>query len=110
MSDSARFALHRPELEEALLRGEARIGALMERSRVSARANEVLVEANTEHPWVYRLVSGWVSRSRTLPDARDQCILVFLPGDLFAVKSMFVRRHTDDVVALADSVLERVHH
>src|SRR5690349_463542 len=106
MSDSARFALHRPELEEALIRGEARIGALVAGSRIPVRAGEVLVEANTDHPWIYRLVSGWISRSRTLPDARDQSILVFLPGDLFAVKSMFVRRHSDDVVALGDSLVE----
>lgn len=110
MSDSARFALHRPELQAALTRGEEKIKALMARSRFNARAKEILIEANTEHRYVYRLVSGWASRSRMLPDARDQCILVFLPGDLFAVKSMFVQRHPDDVLVLADSVLERIDH
>jgi CRP-like cAMP-binding protein len=110
MSDSARYALHRPELREPLDRGEAKIKALMAGSRITARPGELLIEANTEHRWVYRLVSGWASRSRILPDARDQCILIFLPGDLFAVKSMYVQRHMDDVIVLADSVLERIDH
>jgi CRP/FNR family transcriptional regulator, anaerobic regulatory protein len=110
MSDSARYALHRPELREPLDRGEAKIKALMAGSRTEARAGDLLIEANTEHRWVYRLVTGWASRSRILPDARDQCILVFLPGDLFAVKSMYVQRHMDDVIVLADSVLERIDH
>jgi CRP-like cAMP-binding protein len=110
MSDSARYALHRPELREPLERGEAKIKALMAGSRIEARAGELLIEANTDHRWVYRLVTGWASRSRILPDARDQCILVFLPGDLFAVKSMYVQRHMDDVIVLADSVLERIDY
>jgi CRP/FNR family transcriptional regulator len=110
MTDAARFALHRPEIEGPLERGEARIKALMAASRFDVRGGETLIEANTEHRWIYRLVSGWASRSRILPDARDQCILVFLPGDLFAVKSMYVRRHSDDVLVLADSVLERIDY
>jgi CRP-like cAMP-binding protein len=45
---------------------------------------------------------------RTLPDGRSQFVLIFLPGDLFAVKSMFVTRHSDDVVVLSDAVLEHI--
>jgi CRP/FNR family transcriptional regulator, anaerobic regulatory protein len=108
MADSARFALHRPELLESLVRGDEKIKALMQGSERPLRAGEVLIEANSEHRFVYRLVSGWTSRSRMFPDARDQCILVFLPGDLFAVKSMFVSRHMDDVLALADSVIQQI--
>ncbi|HEY4214828.1 MAG TPA: Crp/Fnr family transcriptional regulator [Steroidobacteraceae bacterium] len=110
MADSARFALHRPELRSSLTRGEAKIKALMVPSRRDLPARHLLIQANADHPWVYRMVSGWAARSRTLPDARDQCILVFLPGDLFAVKGMFVERHMDDVVILADSVVEQIHY
>jgi CRP/FNR family transcriptional regulator len=109
MLDSARFALHRPELRDALVRGEARIIDLMKGSAESLRAGSILIEAGTDHEYVYRLVSGWVCRIRTLADARDQCILVFLPGDIFAVKSMFVMRHTDDVLILSDAQVERIH-
>jgi CRP/FNR family transcriptional regulator, anaerobic regulatory protein len=110
MPDSARFALHRPELQERLYRGERTIIALMTGTEREVSAGTLLIEANTSHDFVYRVVSGWVSRTRTLPDGRDQCILVFLPGDLFAVKSMFVTRHTDDVLVLSDAVLQKMHH
>jgi CRP/FNR family transcriptional regulator len=110
MSDSARFALHRPELHELLIRGEQKIAALLKDTATDYRGGRVLIEANTDHPYVYRLLSGWAGRIRTLSDGRDQCILIFLPGDLFAVKSMFVTRHPDAVVVLSPSVIERVDH
>jgi CRP/FNR family transcriptional regulator len=108
MSDSARFALHRPELLPSLLAGEKKIAALMHGSAQDYRANHLLIEANTEHPYVYRLLKGWASRTRALADGRDQCILIFLPGDLFAVKSMFVARHPDTVRILSGSVAEKL--
>jgi CRP-like cAMP-binding protein len=110
MSDSARFALHRPELLELLLAGEQKITAMLKGSAQDYRANHLLIEANADHPYVYRLLKGWASRTRTLKDGRDQCILIFLPGDLFAVKSMFVTRHPDSVRILSPSVVERVHY
>lgn len=110
MADSAHFALHRPQLEGPLTRGEEKIVAAMAGTERTVHAGEILIEANTEHRFVYRLVSGWTSRNRMLADARDQCILVFLPGDLFAVKSMFVIRHMDDVLALTDSVVQRIDY
>jgi CRP/FNR family transcriptional regulator, anaerobic regulatory protein len=110
MSDSARFALQRPEHVASLVRGEAKINALMRGSAFRVAAGEVLIKANTEHGYVYRLLSGWMCRTRTIEDGRDQCILVFLPGDLFAVKSMFFTCHTDDVKALADATIERVDY
>lgn len=47
---------------------------------------------------------------RQLEDGRSQFILIFLPGDLFAVKSMFVTRHPDAVQTLSDAVLEQIDH
>jgi CRP-like cAMP-binding protein len=110
MPDSARFALHRPELSESLDRGEQKILRLLQGSARHHAANEVLIGANRDHAFVYRLVSGWTCRTRTLSDGRDQCILIFLPGDLFAVKSMFVERHPDDVRTLSDCVIESIAH
>jgi CRP-like cAMP-binding protein len=110
MSDSARFALHRPEHHASLLRGEDKIAKLMAGTEQTLPAGHILVKAHTEHEFVYRLLSGWVCRSRMLPDARDQFILVFLPGDLFAVKSMFVTRHTDDIRLLSKAVVQRLHY
>ncbi len=102
--------LHRPELTESLDRGDQKILALLRGTARQYRPNEVLIEGNCEHPYVYRLVSGWTCRTRILSDGRDQCILIFLPGDLFAVKSMFVERHPDDVRTLSSCVLERIHY
>jgi CRP/FNR family transcriptional regulator len=110
MPDSARFALHRPEFLTPLLHGEAAIAALMKESRLAYEAGQVLIEAGTEHPFVYRLISGWAGRARRLADGRKQFILIFLPGDLFAVKSMFITRHTDSVQTLSKAVVERIHY
>jgi CRP/FNR family transcriptional regulator len=108
--DSAKFALHRPEFLDPLMRGEDKIAAIMHGSAFKLAAGATLIEGGTEHSYVYRLLSGWVSRTRLLADGRNQFILIFLPGDLFGVKSMFVTRHTDSVQAISNVVAERVHH
>ena len=110
MSDSARFALHRPEFLSALVQGEGKIAALMKESSANVPARATLVEANTDHQFVYRLLEGWAGRTRLLPDGRNQVILIFLPGDLFAVKSMFLARQTDTVVAVTDLVTQRIDY
>jgi CRP/FNR family transcriptional regulator, anaerobic regulatory protein len=110
VSDSARFASHRPEFLDSLVRGEERIVQLMSGSAAAHPAGKVLITGDTEHPFVYRLLEGWACRSRQLADGRYQFILVFLPGDLFAVKSMFVTVHPDDVRLLSKAVIERVDY
>lgn len=110
MADSARYALHRPEMTESLDRGDQKLVRAFHGSASRHRANEVLIKANCDHPFVYRMIQGWACRTRSLPDGRDQCILIFLPGDLFAVKSMFVERHPDDVRTLSECLIERLHY
>jgi CRP/FNR family transcriptional regulator, anaerobic regulatory protein len=110
MSDSARFALHRPEFLDALVRGEEKIARLMSGNDHALAAGKTLIEAGSEHAFVYRLRKGWAGRMRQLGDGRNQCILIFLPQDLFAVKSMFFTRHPDAVKLLSDAVVERVHY
>jgi CRP-like cAMP-binding protein len=92
------------------MRGESKIASLMHGSAFTMAAGSTLIEAGTEHAFVYRLVSGWACRTRLLADGRNQFILIFLPGDFFAVKSMFVTRHPDSVQAISDIVAERVHY
>jgi CRP/FNR family transcriptional regulator, anaerobic regulatory protein len=110
MSESAKFALHRPEFLQPLMRGEGKIASLMHGSAFTMAAGSTLIEAGTEHAYVYRLISGWACRTRLLADGRNQFILIFLPGDLFAVKSMFVKRHPDSVQAVSRIVAERAHY
>ncbi|RYG38660.1 MAG: Crp/Fnr family transcriptional regulator [Burkholderiales bacterium] len=110
MADSANYALHRPELREALERGEAKIRKLMASDVLELADDTVLIEADRPHDYVYRMRHGWAGRVRTIPDGRSHYILVFLPGDLFAVKSMFVRKHPDAVQLLSRAVVERMHY
>jgi CRP/FNR family transcriptional regulator len=110
MSDSARFSLHRPEFLGALVQGEEKIATLTRGSDLRVPGGQTLIQAGTEHQFVYRLLEGWAGRARMLPDGRSQFILVFLPGDLFAVKSMFIAQHPDAVVALSDILVERIHY
>jgi CRP/FNR family transcriptional regulator len=105
-----RYPLHRPELLPALERGERKILDLMSGERRTLAAGKTLVEADAEHPFVYRQVKGWTGRVRNLNDGRSQFILTFLPGDLYAVKSMFVNRHPDAIEALSDVIVEQIDH
>lgn len=108
MPDSARFALHRPEIGPCLERGDEAVARLMAACVRTFDAGAVIIEMGGEHGFVYRVRAGWVSRVRPLPDGRNQIIAVFLPGDLFGVKSMFVTRHVDAVEAVSEAVVERV--
>ncbi|HTV80574.1 MAG TPA: Crp/Fnr family transcriptional regulator [Steroidobacteraceae bacterium] len=108
MADSARYALHRPEVLDALERGEHKIIEAFADPPVRLAAGTTLVSGGEDHRFVYRLQSGWLGRHRLLPDGRNQFILFFLPGDLFAVKSMFMRKHPDDIRVLSDAVLQRI--
>ncbi|SFU82830.1 cAMP-binding domain of CRP or a regulatory subunit of cAMP-dependent protein kinases [Methylobacterium sp. 174MFSha1.1] len=110
MSDSARYLLHRPEILESLRRGEAALDRVMEGSGRLYPAGRLLVEADSPNTAIFRLRKGWVGRLRTLEDGRSQFILIFLPGDLFAVKSLFVTHSPDAVQALSEVLVEQVDH
>jgi CRP/FNR family transcriptional regulator, anaerobic regulatory protein len=110
MSPSNGFVLHRPELTEALERGDTKLRALMGSRVRTVSEREVIVEQETEHPYIYRLRSGWAGRVRTLPDGRRQIILMFLPDDLFGIKSLFLTSHGDAIVALSELSVEFVDY
>jgi len=95
---------------DALVRGEEKICALLEGSALRWVPTQILIETDTEHRFVLPTPRGWACRTRLLPDGRNQFILVFLPGDLFAVKSLFITRHTDAVMSLSPIVAERIDY
>jgi CRP-like cAMP-binding protein len=110
MTPFGRFSLLRRELHGSLVQGEAKVAALMKGHALTLSPGDVLIEEGTEHPFVYRLCEGWACRTRKLGDGREQCILIFLPGDLLAVKSMFVNCHPDTVRALSRANIERIDY
>jgi CRP-like cAMP-binding protein len=97
----------RGEIKGAFERGDHKIRQLMQ-TRERFESRQTLIAAGESHEFVYRMCEGWSGRARTLPDGRTQYILIFMPGDLFAVKSMFVPRHPDAVEALSRVVVERI--
>ena len=100
--------LHRPELTASLALGDVAFDALISDPPRVFRAGTAIVGQGERHDYVYRLRTGWVARVRALTDGRAQYLLVFLPGDIFGVKSMFVLHQPDAVVALSDVTVERV--
>lgn len=108
--DSSGFALHRDEISKTLERGERKIAALPGLQPRRIKAGTTLIRGGAVHDYVYRLQSGWAGRVRNLPDGRSQYILIFLPGDLFGVKSMFVSSHPDTVQVMTDSIVEQIHY
>lgn len=110
MPDSARYMLHRPEILEALRRSEAALDRVMGGSGRLYPAGRLLVEPDSPNTQIFRLRKGWVGRLRTLEDGRSQFILIFLPGDLFAVKSLFVTHSPDAIQALSEVLVEQVDH
>jgi CRP/FNR family transcriptional regulator, anaerobic regulatory protein len=108
MTDSFRFALHREELSDALVCGDHKIARLPGIEPDSIKAGSILIKQGDPHDYVYRLTSGWMARRRDMPYGGRQFILIFLPGDMFAVKSMFLASHPDAVVALTDALVDRI--
>jgi CRP-like cAMP-binding protein len=107
--NSDHFATVRPPLAASLQRGDEKLEALLRQSSRSVPAGHLLIRAGSEHDYVYRLRSGWAYRNRAIEDGREQIILIFVPGDVFAVKSLFLARHPDNVQMLSAAVVERVH-
>ena len=103
------FVTLRPQLVPSLVRGDGKLKAIMKDSGRSLAAGHVLIRGGSDHEYIYRLRSGWACRNRAIADGRDQIILIFVPGDLFAVKSLFLTQHPDSVQLLSGAVVERVH-
>jgi len=103
------YPLHRPELRDLLIEGEATIRQEM-RPPSRPREGEVLIGTGEESRAVYLLESGWVARTRLIEDGRRQIIVVFLPGDLMGIKSMLLERQPDTIECLTDAVVRVIDH
>src|SRR3954454_16577124 len=104
-----RYPLHRPELRDLLIRGEATLRQAMRPSGLR-REGEALVSTGKESSTVYLLESGWVARTRKTEDGRRQIMMVFLPGDLMGLKSMLLERPPDTIECLTYCPVRTIDH
>lgn len=94
------FPPPRAEIQAKLEAGDQALRRAMEgRTRVF-EAGDFVLRGGEAHERVYRLRSGWLARTRSLRDSRRQIIMIFLPGDLVAVKAMLFERQPDSIQAL----------
>jgi len=103
------LTLDRPEMAELLQRGEANLLAAMSPLPAVLQRGDILVPMGDEHEFLYEITSGWLARSRTAPDGRRQIMIVFLPGEFCGIKSLFMTRQPDAVVALTQATARRIH-
>src|SRR3954462_5748427 len=104
-----RYPLHRPELRDLLIRGEATLQQAM--GPPSLRREGVkLVSTGVESSTVYLLEAGWVARTRLLEDGRRQIMTVFLPGDLMGIRSMLLERQPETIECLTDARVRTIDH
>jgi CRP/FNR family transcriptional regulator, anaerobic regulatory protein len=106
---STRFPLHRPELRDLLIRGEATIRQAM-RPPTRYREGDVLVSTGEDSGTVYLLEQGWVARTRLIDDGRRQIIVVFLPSDLMGIRSMLLERQPETIECLTDAYVRTIDH
>ena len=99
----------RPHIGEIVARGRREFTAALSEPRPLQRG-DVLVAMGETHEFVYMVESGWLARSRTLPDARRQIIVTFLPGEFCGIKSIFMERQPDDIEALTEASVRRIHY
>jgi CRP-like cAMP-binding protein len=106
---SSHFPLHRPELRNLLVQGDAAIRTLMS-PPVRRRKGEVLINTGEASGTVYLLESGWVARTRVIEDGRRQIIVVFLTGDLMGIRTMLMERQPDTIECLTNAQVRTVDH
>src|SRR6266404_3139296 len=74
------------------------------------KRGDLLVEMEEAHEFVYAVNSGWLARTRTMPDGRRQIIVIFLPGEFCGIKTVFMARQPDAIEALTPSSARRIHY
>jgi CRP-like cAMP-binding protein len=103
--------LRRPEIAELLDRGNAALEEAMANQPAKLiRAGDHIIWEGEPHNFVYRVSSGWLARTRVLPDGRKQIILIFLPGDICGLKCMYLRQQPDAIESLSDGRLTWIDH
>src|SRR5437762_2764964 len=92
------------------MRGEAALLAAMSPLPRLLQRGDMLVHMEEAHDFIYAVNSGWLARSRTMPDGRRQIIVIFLPGEFCDIKALFMARQPDAIEALTRSSARRIHY
>lgn len=106
----ADFPLHRPELLDALRQGDRLLRGAMGDDRRRFRKGDEIIRAGEASDTLFRLESGWVARTRLLDDGRRAIIAVFLPGEIFGVKSFLLTEQPDSVHGLTQATVLAIRH
>lgn len=107
MTPSPGYPLHRPELLDRLREGDALLVRTMPETKAFG-AGEHVIAAEERSETVYRLQTGWLCRTRTLPDGRRQIIAIFLPGDLCGVRSMLLNPQPEGLQCLTPATVSLI--
>lgn len=100
------FPPPREQIQDRLEAGDRALGRFMPTRIRTLAPREILIPTGQAHGSIYRLKSGWMSRSRVLPDGRQQIIMVFLPGDLLGLKTMLLDRQPDSIQCLGRATVQ----
>jgi len=103
-------SLVRPDVSSLLRRGEAELLAAMTPLPKPLSRGELLVQMEEPHEFIYSVDSGWLARSRTLDDGRRQIIVIFLPGEICGIKTIFMTHQPDAIEALTSASTRRIHY
>lgn len=102
--------LTRPEMRSLLQRGRDELLAAMSRTPQVLQRGDILVQMEEPHEFIYAIETGWLSRSRTLTDGRRQIIVLFLPGEICGIKTIFMTRQPDAIESLTPASARRIHY
>ncbi len=108
--DLATRNIFRPEIETLWMRGEAALLSAMSPLPRTLRRGDLLVQMEEAHDFVYAVDSGWLARTRTISDGRRQIIVIFLPGEFCAIKTIFMTHQPDAIEALTLASVRRIHY
>jgi CRP/FNR family transcriptional regulator, anaerobic regulatory protein len=99
----------RPHISDIVSRGRAELIAALSEPRPLGRG-DIVISMGEAHEYIYLIENGWLARSRTLLDGRRQIIVIFLPGEVCGIKTVFMERQPDDVEALTEASVRRIHY
>src|SRR3954451_5189109 len=100
------FPPPREQIQNRLEAGDMALARAVPAGLRTLRPREILIRTGEPHHEIYRLKSGWLARSRTLSDGRQQIIMVFLPGDLLGLKTMLIDRQPDSIQCLTGATVQ----